>query len=206
MEGTDWIQTFTGRTFYPLDPRVEDLNIHDVAHALSNLCRFGGHCSRFYSVAEHSVHVAQLTKHFGASARQILYGLLHDASEAYLVDVPRPIKRDPRMAFYGEAEKRLMDVIVERWACAPTHEAFTTMVDQLDNDMLHVEGAALMAAVPAKWNLRPRTHTFELRLPCWSPEEAEVKFLEAFIEHAERIRHEGPLYASDLGLLPRDVL
>lgn len=56
----DWMQTFTGRQFWPMDPRPEDLDILDIAHALSLLCRFGGHCQRFYSVAEHSVHVSTL--------------------------------------------------------------------------------------------------------------------------------------------------
>lgn len=70
----DWIQTFTGRRFWPLDPRPEDVCIEDIAHALSLKCRFGGHCTRFYSVAEHSVHVSNYVPAefalWGAAARR----------------------------------------------------------------------------------------------------------------------------------------
>ena len=84
----DWIQTMSGVIFYPLDPRPEEIRIEDIAHALSHQCRFAGHCREFYSVAEHSVRVSrELPQEF------MLWGLLHDASEAYLVDLPRPIKR-----------------------------------------------------------------------------------------------------------------
>ena len=54
----DWMQTHSGLRFYPLDPRPEDIRIEDIAHALPMICRFNGHCSRFYSVAEHSLNVA----------------------------------------------------------------------------------------------------------------------------------------------------
>jgi hypothetical protein len=73
----DWMQTFTGRRFWPLDPRGEDVLIEDIAHALSLLTRYGGHCTRFYSVAEHSVLLAR-----AATPENALWLLLHDASEA----------------------------------------------------------------------------------------------------------------------------
>lgn len=81
----DWIQTYTGRKFWPLDPRPEDVDIHDIAHALSNMCRYTGHCSEFYSVAQHSVYVSE-------NCDDPLWGLLHDASEAYFADIARPVK------------------------------------------------------------------------------------------------------------------
>jgi len=58
----DWIQTFSGLQFWPLDPRPDEINIEDIAHALSLQCRFGGHCNRFYSVADHSIHVSMLVE------------------------------------------------------------------------------------------------------------------------------------------------
>lgn len=82
-----WIQTHSGRKYYPTDPRLEDVLIDDIAHALSMQCRFVGHVSRFYSIAEHSVHVSKLVP-----AEHALTGLLHDAHEAYIHDISRPLK------------------------------------------------------------------------------------------------------------------
>ncbi|MBF0612521.1 MAG: hypothetical protein HQL55_15470, partial [Magnetococcales bacterium] len=78
----NWIQTFTGRQFWPLAPVLEHIHVQDIAHALSLLCRFNGHCQKFYSVAEHSLHVATILPPELAG-----WGLLHDASEAYLADL-----------------------------------------------------------------------------------------------------------------------
>jgi sialic acid synthase SpsE len=86
--------------------RGEKITIEDIAHALSNQCRFSGHVERFYSVAQHSVLVASFSKNK-------LAGLLHDASEAYLVDVPRPIK--PEFPAYAEIEKNIMQVIAKKY-------------------------------------------------------------------------------------------
>jgi hypothetical protein len=82
-----WIETYTGRQFNVFSPKVSDVNILDIAHALSMCPRFNGHLDRYYSVAEHSWWVSKLCK-----PEHALAGLLHDASEAYMSDVPRPIK------------------------------------------------------------------------------------------------------------------
>ena len=103
MDSLDgFIGTFSGLRFWPLDPNPEKILIADIAHALAHQCRFGGHASKFYSVAEHSVHVSKL-----CLPEHALWGLLHDASEAYLVDLPRPLKLLPEFAPYREAERRL---------------------------------------------------------------------------------------------------
>lgn len=82
-----WIQTYTGKKFYPLNPKEEDICIKDIAWSLSNLCRFNGHSKYFYSVAEHSVYVAE-----NVPEKYALQGLLHDAAEAYIGDISGPIK------------------------------------------------------------------------------------------------------------------
>lgn len=87
-----WISTHLVPRFYFLEPRGEDILIEDIAHALSMLCRFGGHGGFFYSVAEHSVVMSNVLEGEGASSLTVLAGLLHDAEEAYLPDIPRPIK------------------------------------------------------------------------------------------------------------------
>lgn len=88
MRKGTWLQTHSGRQYYPADPHPADVLIGDIAHALSMQCRFAGQCSRFYSVAEHSVHVSRLVP-----PEHQLAGLLHDATEAYLHDLTRPLKQ-----------------------------------------------------------------------------------------------------------------
>ncbi|HKK06533.1 MAG TPA: hypothetical protein VKA50_11875 [Gammaproteobacteria bacterium] len=82
-----WILTYTGRRVDLLDPDPATIEPEDIAHALSNMCRFNGHCRHFYSVAEHSWHVALLV-----SRENALQGLMHDAAEAYVADITRPLK------------------------------------------------------------------------------------------------------------------
>lgn len=105
-DATGWITTFTGRRIWPLDPHPNDIDIEDIAQALSNLCRFNGHVRIFYSVAEHCVRVSR-----ACAADEAPWGLLHDASEAYLCDVTRPVKQQPEMSAYRIAEGRLQNAI-----------------------------------------------------------------------------------------------
>lgn len=109
---TDWIQTYTGKRFYPLEPDADLICIKDIAHSLSMQCRFNGHTAKFYSVAEHSV---KLSREFFCGWHYKLAALLHDASEAYLSDIPRPIKHEPSMWFYRVAEKNLQTMIFDKF-------------------------------------------------------------------------------------------
>lgn len=105
-----YIQTFTGRQFFIEDPRPEDVDIRDIAHALSMICRFTGHVSRFYSVAEHSLLVAK-----NLPVKYQAFGLLHDASEAYLTDVSGPLKSLVALAEYKNLEIRATQCIFARF-------------------------------------------------------------------------------------------
>ena len=87
--GGSWIQTFTGEKAYVRNPWATRIVLADIAHALSNICRYNGHCEPFYSVAQHSVHVSYLVPPELAAA-----GLLHDAAEAYTGDIPKPWKQE----------------------------------------------------------------------------------------------------------------
>lgn len=109
-----WVDVF--------DMRMEQIEIDDIALRLSHICRFGGDVRQPLSVAEHSVNVmtrfkdrARKERDFTADANAMLAALLHDAAEAYLGDIPLPLKRDPIMAPYREAEKRLQTLIYARF-------------------------------------------------------------------------------------------
>ncbi len=85
--GGKWVTVFSGGKLHFLNPRPEEIRIGDIAHALSLTCRFGGQCRSFYSVAEHSIRMVDIVPQ-----EYKLLALLHDASEAYLPDLPRPMK------------------------------------------------------------------------------------------------------------------
>lgn len=162
----DWMQTASGRAFWPMDPRAEELDIGDIAHALSMQCRYAGHCSRFYSVAEHCVLMAQSV----SSVEAQRWALMHDASEAYLVDVPRPVKRF--LVGYKDAETRLMGVIAERFNLSPI---CPDEVEEADNRILLDEMRALMVPPPMPWII-----SFEplgVEIMNWQPIEARFEFL-----------------------------
>lgn len=169
----DRMQSFTGRAVYPLDLRDDDIDIRDIAHSLSMQCRYAGHATRFYSVAEHSVHVAQwlLPKHGPDVA---LEGLLHDASEAYLVDIPRPVK--PFLLGYREAEARAQAVIGHRFGLSSL--GFPKAVHEADNRILADERAQAMAPCERAWTDTGAPLGVTLRF--WSPPEAKQQFLALF--------------------------
>lgn len=168
----DWMQTYSGRQFWPIDPRPEDLEIEDIAHALSLLCRFNGHCLRFYSVAEHSVLVARLVP-----AELRLTALLHDASEAYIADVPRPLK--PYLPGYKEAEEAVERAVAERYGTA---YPMPVEIKRADNAMLAAEASHIMSQPPASWTLPEPAADIGRHWFGWSPERAEDEFLSAFVE------------------------
>lgn len=108
---TGTIRTFTDRYVAPLDMKPDDVAIEDIAHSLARLCRYNGHCGGFISVARHSIWVADSLYLTDFQ----LWGLLHDAPEAYLGDMTRPVKQQPSMAMYREADEALEKVIAERF-------------------------------------------------------------------------------------------
>ena len=103
------IKTYTGVMFEPLNPNLELIDILDIAHALSMLCRANGHFRSFYSVGQHCINCMKEAAARGYSERVQLACLLHDASEAYLSDVTRPVKQE--LPKYLEIEKPLQDAI-----------------------------------------------------------------------------------------------
>jgi hypothetical protein len=168
----DWMQTFTGKAFYPLDPRPSEVDPVDIAHALSMICRFGGHSTRFYSVAEHSVLVS-----YAVSPAAALWGLMHDAAEAYVGDMVRPLKRS--MPAYQVTELRVIRAIADRfrlnWKCPAE-------VKTADTRLLVDERDALMNASILPWGSLEGIEPLGVEIVGWSPEEAKAQFLTRFAE------------------------
>lgn len=155
----DWCWTHMNKQFYPLDPRPEDVDVRDIFWALSHQCRFGGHTSEFYSVLEHSILVGGLAAlpevngHVTDPAvTMMLYflGLFHDATEAYLVDLPRPVKLS--MPQYKEAENRLAGVIGESLGLGKNLMDLPPAVKLADNLALAIE-ARHFCGNPQNWHL-----------------------------------------------------
>ena len=131
------IHPISGKTIDPCAPDAAALALEDIAHALSLICRAGGHFSRFYSVCQHSVACAEEAAARGCSARVQKLCLLHDASEAYLADITRPVKA--QLPQYESYEARLQRLIYETFAGgAPTREE-QAQIDAVDDAMLRAE-------------------------------------------------------------------
>ena len=168
----DWLQVRGGTQMYPLDPRPDEIHIEDIAASLSKLCRFNGHTSEFYSVAEHCCYVCDILP-----PELKLAGLLHDASEAYLCDIPRPLKRSPQFGeMYDQHETLLMYAVAERFGFTwPMHPDIVTA----DNAVLSNEAAVLMAPLHPMWG-DMRTPVPGLIIQCWPYKMAEWQFLRRF--------------------------
>ena len=132
-----WMTTFTGKRFYPEDPKPEDITIEDLAHALANTCRWGGHTDVFYSVAQHSVLTSLVAD------RPYRRGmLLHDGAEAYVGDLPRPLKRGTEMGkLFTVMEDRIQEAIL---AALNTEQVPKQLSVQWDNRVLLAEADDLI--------------------------------------------------------------
>lgn len=169
----DWMQTFNGHQFWPLDPDPGVIDIDDIAHSLSMQCRYAGHCIRFYSVAEHSVHLARHFRRVGASIEIQLWALLHDATEAYLVGLPRPVK--PHILGYASAEQHLMRLIALHFKLLPFE--IPQSVKDADRSIIADEAEQNMSSPPVPWNSPP---PLGIKIACWSPLAAKEEFLLEF--------------------------
>lgn len=152
------IGTFTGKLINVFNPDPELICIKDIAHALSQQCRFGGHTSQFYSVAEHSIYCSSTV-----TKKHKLAALLHDASEAYLVDLPSPVKI--MMPEYIDAEDRIMKVIAEKFGF---EYPLSDEVKRADKKWLNHEWRGLM--------------TNEFHMPTLLPATAYSIFMKRFHE------------------------
>ena len=172
----DWMETYAGVKFYALDPRPEDICIEDIAHSLANQCRYAGHVKRFYSVAQHSVIVSQnLPSHLK------LWGLLHDASEAYLVDLPRPSKNGTILGVeYKKIESVVQTMIYNKFGLFGDEPA---MVKEVDNRMIPTERRDLMSG--SGYVRKECLPPLEANINPWNPDTSENVFLCEFFNLME---------------------
>ncbi len=177
----EWFLTYTGRMFWPSDPQPEDFCIEDIAHGLSHICRYGGHCRTFYSVAQHSVLVSH-----HVPAEDALTALMHDATEAYIGDMIRPIKAS--MPHFKELEEKLWGVLAATFHLPQT---IPESVKHADNRALVTERRDLMS--PAihhlPWRQDELGYTaFEQQVVPLEPREARILFMKRFEQLTRRDR------------------
>ncbi len=138
----EWFETYTGLQFQPFAPKPEQISLMDIAHSLSNICRYNGHCKHFFSVAQHSLNCAEFAKNNGYDKRMQLWSLFHDAAEAYISDLPGPIKR--HMPEFNKLEENIQRVIYEALKIpSPDSEKHEWIINRIDQIMLITEGSKL---------------------------------------------------------------
>lgn len=180
MARDDWFITFTGQRLYLLDPEPSKIEINDIAHALSRQCRFNGHTREFYSVAQHSVLVSKLVPQ--GVPIVALCGLLHDATEAFLGDMIRPLKR--LLPAYSELEAMWWEAIARAYKL-PLQ--LPEVVKHADHVMLQTERRDLLNPVAGVEFLEDRAgyQPAHQRIKPMNPDQARTAFLDRFWELVE---------------------
>lgn len=167
----------SGAYFDLLDPWGSDFTILDIAHGLSLTCRYAGQCRQFYSVAEHSWHTS-----FLVPAAIQMSALMHDAAEAFIGDVTRPLKS--LLPDYKWIEKNIEHAIAQRFGLAGMDDP---AVKAADTAMLAAEQAAIMPAHDDHWAVLEGVTPAPVNLRLWSPETARAQFLDRFSDLGGRL-------------------
>ena len=167
-----WIQTYSGRRFNPTNPVVDAIVIQDIAHSLSMQCRFSGHVKKFYSVAQHCVNVSYI-----CDSADALWGLMHDASEAYLVDIPSPLKRSGHFESYKQLESQMQKAICQRFGLSETEPP---SVKVADIKLLATEARDLMSPLHSDW-VQP-CEPLPFKIEPLSQQDAKNLFMKRFFE------------------------
>jgi len=172
----NWMETHSGQRFYPLDPREDEIHPADIAHALGHVCRFGGHVRRFYSVAEHCVLMHDAAWDAGHDREVAAHMLLHDATEAYVGDMVRPLKR--AIPHYEAIEHALWQVIIRRFNLRDVEET-RPVVKEYDNRILITERDAVCNPSNNLWGPEFATLTpLDVPVIGWGPGHATAEYRE----------------------------
>ena len=178
-----WIQSYGGHKINPFQIDPTQVDIKDIAHALSMLCRYNGHIHTFYSVAQHSCHVGQMIYRDTKDTRLAYIGLLHDMQEAYIVDFCRPLKK----AFqnYMELEAKVALEMYQVFGVEQAeYEVTASIVKKYDNIALVTEAIQLLNTPPINnWVQAYPVKAEEAPLVPLSPKEARSLFLQLFSQY-----------------------
>ncbi len=190
MSATDvWVSTGSGKKVYPFAPDKSEFLIEDIARNLSKIVRWSGNTHAPYSVAQHSVHCSNF---FRKDRHKALAALLHDASEAYIADIPRPVKA--MLPDYKAVEKMLQDAIFVKFGVDPENSDVHSAVKNADEHMLFVERDRLfnnpqvMQPIWDDWVLQRPTFPEFRPVNCypWTWRASEAKFLKKFNQLTQR--------------------
>ena len=173
-----YLQTVSGRFVNPFEPDPEQLDIADITRALANTCRFGGHCRSFYSVAQHSVIVSELVEQRGGDVEDVFAALMHDAAEAYLGDMPHPIKHRSAL---GEAFKAAEEHLERALRARFKIKSDVPEIKRADRALLATERRAL-SAEDWHWPELDGVEPLDLELTAWPPDEAARAFAARYAE------------------------
>lgn len=172
MITTDYVSTFSGNRFYPLEPRIDCVAIEDIAHGLAYQCRFNGQTKEFYSVAQHSLIVATLVPpHLRLAA------LLHDAAEAYLGDMVKPLK--VLMPSFALLEERVTDIIARTFGIDFSDYA---PIKRADLIALATEKRDLMPHSVERWAYLDHISALPEPIVPLDPQAAKASFLAMFMQ------------------------
>lgn len=155
------------------NPDPETIEVNSIAAALSKVCRFGGHCPKFYSVAEHSIHATAMAIAEGFGGDALVAVFLHDAAEAYIGDMMKPLK--VMMPQYSEAEQRMESAIESAFGIK--FGRFTDTIKRFDRAMLKAEKVTMWPEDTEKWAGFGEIEDREVKFQFWTPSDAEMQFL-----------------------------
>ena len=175
MTMSEYITTYTGKHVRPLEPDPQLIKIEDIAHALSMICRGNGHVKTFWSVGEHCIFCAREAAERGMSERMILACLLHDASECYMSDVPRPFKKE--LPEYQKWEDHLLSLIYEKFLGSDLTEKEQIQLKEIDNAMLWYDLEELLEE--KQYGEAPEIHV-DLNYAVRTFSEVEAEYLEIY--------------------------
>jgi len=182
MSNGNWVQTFTSKAVHPFDIKIDEIDIEDIAQSLALCCRFNGHCRGFYSIANHSMRVAELLPN-----PLKIWGLLHDAAETYLSDIPRPTKQHlyhhvGECIHISDVENKILEAIAKKFNLV---WPVPSEVKEADNIMLATEKRDLMGKPPQSWGKLPKP--LDKKIILWENwHKDKVLFLECFEKYMER--------------------